>query len=102
MPQNAKIFAVLEIDDYIGVAHSEGIDLFSSECYERTVGYDTWVWSDYQFCEEFKCKNDYHNILSKTPHEDMGEVTALHMFEFSDRYLKSKLDYYAPGLDLLY
>ena len=29
--QNNKVFAVLEMDDYIGVAHSEGIDLYSSD-----------------------------------------------------------------------
>lgn len=102
MPQNSKIFAVLEMDDYIGVAHSTGIDLFSSDRFERTLTYDIWIWSDYHFCEEFRCKNDYHNIASKSAHESISDVTALQMFEYGDRFYKSKIDYYSPSLDLLY
>lgn len=55
------------MDDYFGIAHSSGIDVYSSDRYERTITYQHWIWSDFGLCDEFKIKDDYHNVYSKIP-----------------------------------
>lgn len=44
------------MEDYYGIVHSNGIDVYSADRFERTIQYDKWVWSDYNLCDEFKCK----------------------------------------------
>ena len=51
-----RIYAVVEMDDYYGIAHSGGIDVYSGDRYERTIEYEKWIWSDFELCENFKCK----------------------------------------------
>ena len=53
------------MDDYFGIAHSGGIDVYSADRYERTISYEHWTWSDFGLCDDFKCKEDYHNIFAK-------------------------------------
>ena len=43
---------MLLIDDYVGVAHSSGIDMYGPEKFERVVSYDQWNWADYGLFEK--------------------------------------------------
>lgn len=37
VPEGTRIYVVLEIEDYIGIAHSKGIDVYSADRYEKTI-----------------------------------------------------------------
>lgn len=95
------------MDDYFGIAHGCGIDVYSGDRYQRTIQYDKWVWNDFQLCENFKCKDDYNNIFAKLTNgqslqTDISEVNATLMFQHVQRFYRKKLDYCLPSVDLLY
>jgi hypothetical protein len=105
VPEGSRVYTILEMKEYFGIAHSTGIDLYSSDRFERTIGYDKWVWSDHpHLYHQFHCRDDYHNIYSKVSATQpaQSDISAVIMFEHSERLYHKKLDYYALSEDLLY
>ena len=46
--QENRILAVMAMDYYMGVVHSQGISIFKPNwCFERLISYDNWEWRNY-------------------------------------------------------
>ena len=101
LPQDSRIFVVLDCDDYYGIAHSKGVDMYSGDRFERRISYEKWVWSDYEFCDKVEWNDDYNQIDSKKQEKE-EKVDGINMIRFCDRSLKKKIDYYTASSDLYY